>query len=175
MPLTEEEARERIETEKEFYGHLAIYLVVNMMLMALNLLTSPRDIWFIFPLMGWGIGLVAHATSVFGLPGMGRAWEDRRARELTGQDTEATSLERLRILLDEELDERAVPSATEQQSAERLQRRIEHLEAIVTSRDWEAMETPPPQAAPRLTLPDEGRDEEEAPEARAARLARRVR
>ena len=173
MPLTEDEARERIESEREFYGHLAIYLVVNAMLMVLNLITSPGSLWFIYPLLGWGVGLAAHAASVFGLPGMGRAWEERRTRELMGHDTEATSLERLRALLDEELDERALPSAAEKQSGEQLQRRIEHLEAIVTSHDWDAMEPSESSAEPRLTLPDDEHGDE-SPEVRAARLARRV-
>ena len=39
-------------------------------------------------------------------------------------------------MLDETLDERAIPAGAPQ-TADRLQRRIEHLEAIVTSRDWD--------------------------------------
>ena len=27
--------------------------------------------------MGWGIGIVFHAISTFGLPGLGKDWEDR--------------------------------------------------------------------------------------------------
>ena len=169
MPLTEEQARKQARKEKEFYGHLASYLVVNAFFAAVNLLTDPGSIWFIFPMLGWGVGLVSHAASVFGLPGLGHSWEERRVRALTGQDATEAQMDRLRLLLDEELDSRA-PASSTPQSVDQLQRRIEHLEAIVTSRDWDQLE-----ADYRPPLAD-GLDEPEAetPEARAARLARRV-
>lgn len=180
-PLTEERARKQVRKEREFYAHLASYLIVNTFFVVLNLLTDPGSIWFIFPMLGWGIGLASHATSVFGLPGLGRDWEARRLRTLMGEDTEAATTERLRRLLDEELDslsrssgERALPAASEAQSVERLQRRIEHLEAIVTSRDWDLLDEGAPTPAPRLALEEEEPPGETA-EARAARLARRVR
>ena len=173
MPLTEEQARKQTRREKEFYGHLASFLAVNTLLLTINLLSDPGDLWFFWPLLGWGIGLASHAMSVFQLPGLGQSWEERRIRALTEKDSEEVTTARLRRLLDDELDERALPAASEKQSAEQLQRRIEHLEAIVTSHDWDAMESPIVETAPRLTLPaDEA--EEEAPEVRAARLARRV-
>ena len=176
MPLTEEQARKRLEDEREFYGHLAAYLVINTLLIAVNLLTSTAHFWFVYPLLGWGIGLASHAVSVFGTPGLGKQWEERRLRALTGED-DAAAAERLRRLLDEELDERALPAASETASVERLQRRIEHLEAIVTSRDWDLLEAeglPPNAPAPRLALDEETARAHETPEARAARLARRL-
>lgn len=170
MPLTEEQARKRVEEERAFYGNLASYLVVNTFLVALNVATGGY-FWAVWPLLGWGIGVVTHAVGVFGLPSRARGWEERRVRELTG---EAASPQRLRALVDEALDERRLPASREAASAEALQRRIEHLEAIVTSRDWDLIDAgrqpaPPP---PLDVLEPEG---EEAPEARAARLARRVR
>ena len=173
MPLTEEQARKRIEDEKGFYGNLAAYLVVNTLLVAINLISDPSYFWAIWPMLGWGVGVATHAFSVFGLPGIGRSWEERRLRALTGEDTEEATTARLRRLLDEELDERALPTASEADTVDRLQRRIEHLEAIVTSRDWDLLESPPRPPAPRRALEDE-RPAEESPEARAARIARRV-
>lgn len=176
-PLTEAQARKQARKEKEFYGHLATYLVVNAIFLTMNLLSDPGNLWFFWPLLGWGIGIVSHATSVFGLPGLGQSWEERRIRELTGEATEEATTARLRRLLDEEFDERALPAASEPHAAERLQRRIEHIEAIVTSRDWDLMEqgpAAPSEAGPRLALPDEELGGEETHEARAARLARRV-
>jgi hypothetical protein len=178
MSLTEEQARKQVRKEREFYSHLASYLIVNAFFVALNLLTDPGSIWFIFPMLGWGIGLASHASSVFGLPGIGRDWEARRLRALTGQDTEEATTARLRRLLDEELDERALPAASEPASVDRLQRRIEHLEAIVTSRDWDLLDAeglPADAPAPRLALDEETARAHETAEERAARLARRVR
>jgi hypothetical protein len=51
----------RAEEEKRgFLIHLAAYVLVNAMLIAINFLYSPEDIWFFYPLLGWGIGITAH-------------------------------------------------------------------------------------------------------------------
>ena len=41
--------------------HLFIYLAVNALLIGINLTYSPGNLWFIWPLLGWGIGLAGHA------------------------------------------------------------------------------------------------------------------
>jgi hypothetical protein len=51
------------EGRKSFSIHLLVYVLVNMMLIAVNIIKSPNDIWFIYPLIGWGIGLLAHYLS----------------------------------------------------------------------------------------------------------------
>jgi hypothetical protein len=68
--LTEEEiyrrAHKRVEDKKSFFVHLLVYVVVNAALSIIWLLTtSPGYPWFIWPLFGWGIGLVFHFLSVF--------------------------------------------------------------------------------------------------------------
>jgi 2TM domain len=51
-----------------FYIHLTAYTVVNALLIIINLATSTRHFWFMWPLLGWGVGLVAHAFATFALP-----------------------------------------------------------------------------------------------------------
>ena len=172
-PMTEAEARRQVRKEKKFYASLATYAAVMTGLAVLNLLTSPGDLWFVWPLLGWGIGVASQAIGTFGAPGMG-AWEERRMQALAGQEA---SEARLRRMLDETLDERAVPAGAPQ-PADRLQRRIEHLEAIVTSRDWDSAASLPPDRVPRAPLADlldapDGSGE--TPAEQAARIARRVR
>ncbi len=58
-------AKRRAEAKIGFYIHLAVYVGVNILLVIINLSTSPRYIWFIWPLLGWGIGLFFHGMSVF--------------------------------------------------------------------------------------------------------------
>ena len=41
--------------------HLFLYLAVNAFLIGVNLTKSPESLWFIWPLLGWGLGLAAHA------------------------------------------------------------------------------------------------------------------
>ena len=80
-----QEAKKRVEEIRGFYMHLVTYLLVNAVLVIINLLTSPQSLWFIWPLGGWGIGLILHAFSVFG--GLwGKAWEERKIREIMEKD-----------------------------------------------------------------------------------------
>lgn len=45
-----------------FLANLTAYSIVNSLLITINLLFVPQFIWFIFPLIGWGIGLAMHYT-----------------------------------------------------------------------------------------------------------------
>jgi hypothetical protein len=47
------------------YIHLTAYIVVNLVLVVVNFSTTPQYLWFIWPLLGWGIGLFAHWFAVF--------------------------------------------------------------------------------------------------------------
>ena len=62
-------AKERVERKIGFITHLVIYLFVNGLLIAINLTTSPGNLWFIFPLLGWGLGLLLHGLRAFVFPG----------------------------------------------------------------------------------------------------------
>ena len=161
--MNEQQARKRVKEIKEFYGHAFSFLLVNAMLMAVNLWTSPEHLWFLYPLFGWGIGLASHGASVFGMPGLGRDWEERKVRELT--DDQVTREEVERLVQESRIQERLPAGGDEAADMARLIRRLEHLETIVTSRDWELLE------AREL---DTGSEEEEEAE-RTARLARQVR
>jgi hypothetical protein len=66
--MTEEQiyklAKERVEARTDFTIHLIVYLSVNTLLFCLWLFVTGRGFpWFVFPLGGWGIGLVAHYFS----------------------------------------------------------------------------------------------------------------
>lgn len=169
--MTEKEAQKQVKKEKEFYGHLAAYLVCNAAFVAMGLATGAY--WFIFPLFFWGIGLGNHATQVFGLPGKGADWEERRMRELLGQEQTQAGLDALRDQLRRlERGERTT-ARTEESETAMLRRRIENLEAIVTSRDWDLLDDGYRPAEPALDL--DAPSEPEGPAGRAERLARRVR
>ncbi len=59
-----EQAKRRAAAKLSFLFHLAVYIVVNLLLMTINLVTSSSHLWFIWPLMGWGIGLIFHGLGV---------------------------------------------------------------------------------------------------------------
>jgi hypothetical protein len=51
--------------KRGFLVHLFVYVAVNALLIAINLLSSPGYYWFLFPLIGWGLLLAAHAYAAF--------------------------------------------------------------------------------------------------------------
>lgn len=62
-PLDEERMWKMAERRVAFKRHLFVYIVINLMLIALWYFTSYKDgdtagYWFIWPLMGWGIGVM---------------------------------------------------------------------------------------------------------------------
>lgn len=59
-------AERRVARQVGFFYHLGVYLAVNAGLMLLNLMTTHRYWWNLGPLLGWGIGVLFHALSVFG-------------------------------------------------------------------------------------------------------------
>ena len=79
-------AKERVEEIKSFYSHLFIYIIVNLALFIINMLTSPNSLWFYWPLFGWGIGLLIHAFSVFGTKMFLKDWEEKKIKELMEKD-----------------------------------------------------------------------------------------
>src|ERR687893_481560 len=88
-----ERARKRVEALKGFYIHATVFVLVNIALFIINVLTGGAW-WFFWPLVGWGIGLGAHALGVFGFGGggpLGQDWEERKTREM--MDKEGGSLE----------------------------------------------------------------------------------
>ena len=62
---TEQTAHQNAKAKVEFRIHLINYIVINAILAVINLTLTPGYIWFKWPLLGWGIGIIFHALSVF--------------------------------------------------------------------------------------------------------------
>lgn len=58
-------AKRRVEAKIGFYIHLAVYVVINCLLIVINFTTGAQYLWFKWPLIGWGIGLLFHGLGVF--------------------------------------------------------------------------------------------------------------
>jgi len=54
---------------RAFLVHLTVYLLVNALLIGVNLVYTPGFLWFPFPLLGWGIGVLLHYIFGVYLPG----------------------------------------------------------------------------------------------------------
>lgn len=58
-------AVERITKKREFWSHLAAYVLVNGALVVIWAMTGAGFFWPVFPVLGWGIGLFFHAWETF--------------------------------------------------------------------------------------------------------------
>lgn len=73
-----EKAKKKVKAKKGFYFHFGVFCATTLFLFTVNFLTGPRFWWFLFPTLGWGIGIVAHYISVFGISGLsGEDWEEK--------------------------------------------------------------------------------------------------
>ena len=60
----EQTAEQKAKLKVEFRIHLVTYAAVNALLAAINLILTPEYLWVIWPVLGWGIGLLIHAINV---------------------------------------------------------------------------------------------------------------
>ena len=58
-------AEKRADEKIGFYKHLGSFITVNVILLAINVLTSPGEWWFYWITVFWGIGLLAHFLRTF--------------------------------------------------------------------------------------------------------------
>ena len=64
-----ERARRIAQKKMDFIRHFLIYAVVMAVLAIINNTTWSGYQWWLWPALGWGIGIVAHFMSAFITPG----------------------------------------------------------------------------------------------------------
>jgi 2TM domain len=60
-----ERAVKRLKKKSDFRIHLLIYVMVNAFLVVTWVMTGSGFFWPIFPIVGWGIGVVANAWDAY--------------------------------------------------------------------------------------------------------------
>ena len=79
-----ERAIKRLKKRHDFYGHVLVYLLVNAFLVVIWAVTSPGGFfWPIFPMVGWGIGVVMNAWDVYFAEDFGEEDIDREMQRLS--------------------------------------------------------------------------------------------
>lgn len=68
--MSEEEvyevAKKRVKAKRDFYTHLGVYVVVNIMLVIIWAFPAGRGYpWFLWVIGGWGIGVLFNFLDVF--------------------------------------------------------------------------------------------------------------
>lgn len=86
-------AKKQVEEIKGFYGNLTAYIVINIFFLFLNLKTSPEHLWFFWPMLGWGIGVIFHGFKVFNYtPFLGKNWEEQKIKEFMEKEEQTKKL-----------------------------------------------------------------------------------
>lgn len=95
-------AKKRVKKKKDFYKHLQSYLAVNIIFFFV-----AGWSWR-FPAMFWGIGIVSHYFSIWGMPGSGQGsteWEEKEVeRELKKMKKHKTGSSSSNPDIDEKLE-----------------------------------------------------------------------
>lgn len=62
-----ERAINRLKKRRDLQGHLLVYVLVNTFLVVIWWMTSGTDsfFWPVFPIVGWGIGVVMNIYDVY--------------------------------------------------------------------------------------------------------------
>lgn len=72
-------ARRRAGAKLGWYIHATVYVLVNLFLVILA--ASYKQDWAVYPLLGWGLGLLIHGAVVFFVAPGGGLYDRLLARE----------------------------------------------------------------------------------------------
>ena len=81
------QAKKRVEAKKGFYIHLTVYILVNILLVLIWAFAAGGGFpWFIYPLGGWGIGILFNFLGVFVFEGKSdKAAIEKEAEKIRGE------------------------------------------------------------------------------------------
>lgn len=77
-------ARIRVRKIRQFYNNLITFVLVNILLIAINLFLSPHDLWFYWVTLIWGAALFIQALNIFTIRDqfLGNEWEEKKIKDL---------------------------------------------------------------------------------------------
>lgn len=83
-----QDVRKKVNEMRKFYEHLTIFILLSIILIVINLVTSPGYLWFMWCLLGGGIGVIIHGLLAFGIsPILNSDWEERKIRKLLEKES----------------------------------------------------------------------------------------
>lgn len=83
-----QKAKQKVQELKSFYFSVMIYGIINAGLIYIWYAYSGTNFqWFWFPVMGWGLGLMAKAFEIYEVNFIfGKQWEDRKLNQFIQKD-----------------------------------------------------------------------------------------
>ncbi len=87
LNIEEKKAMEYVEGIKSFYQHLFSYIPTMAILVVINFLFTPDFFWVLFPIIGWGIGIISHGAQAFELFSLfSPEWEKKQIEKRLGRE-----------------------------------------------------------------------------------------
>jgi len=79
-------ARKQVRKKKNFYRHLSVYIAVALFFFIMNMVTLGEEptLWFFYPMLPWGVAVLIHYFSIFGLPwthALSEEWEEQELQK----------------------------------------------------------------------------------------------
>lgn len=79
-------AKERVDKLKGFYVHFTIYCCFIPIFIWLWYQSNVDMPWFLFPVCGWGLGILGHASDTFEWSPLGKDWERKKIKEFIDKE-----------------------------------------------------------------------------------------
>ncbi|WP_299870383.1 2TM domain-containing protein [uncultured Hoeflea sp.] len=87
LSVDERKAVEYVRDMKGFYSHLVLYLICVAAMAVANFYLQPNNLWFIWPTLGWGMGVVSHGLAATELLSFYNVdWERRQIEKWLGRE-----------------------------------------------------------------------------------------
>lgn len=86
-------AQVRVRAIRNFYSNVVTFVWVNILLLIINLVFSPRSLWFYWVTIIWGIVLLVQAFRLFTIKDrlLGEEWEKRKIKEMMDKEKNRTN------------------------------------------------------------------------------------
>jgi len=83
-------AKKRVAKLRSFYSNLITFLIVNVILFLINLVSDPHNLWFYWVTLIWGIVLIVQAFNTFTIRDsfLGEEWEQKKLKKLMREEEE---------------------------------------------------------------------------------------
>ncbi|MFN0065735.1 MAG: 2TM domain-containing protein [Chlamydiales bacterium] len=84
------DAKRRVAKLRSFYSNLITFILVNILLMIINLVINPQNLWFYWVTLIWGIIIIVQAFNTFTIRDsfLGAEWEKKKMDQLMRHDDE---------------------------------------------------------------------------------------
>ncbi len=77
-------AKKRVAKLRSFYSNLITFILVNVLLLAINLIVDPQSLWFYWVALIWGVILIVQAFNTFTIRDsfLGDEWEQKKLKKM---------------------------------------------------------------------------------------------